>query len=87
MTFVIRSKKIIIEYNGTRWHPHPKHMNEEEWNSWYINDTNADIKYKRDIDKIKTAKNNGYKCLVIWSDSSYDDNMKRIMNFIKENLN
>lgn len=85
--FTIRSKKIIIEYNGSRWHPNPDILSEKEWKNWNVGNVTADEKYKRDIDKLETAYKKGFKCLVIWDYNGYDNNMSKILSFIKENLN
>lgn len=65
--FTIISKKIIIEYNGSKFHS-PPNLNEEEktrWKSLYNN-----ISYNKvlefDNKKIKIAEDNGFKVFIIW---------------------
>jgi len=84
--FTIRSKKIIIEYNNVRWHPHPDMFSEDEWRDWRLFNLTAQEKYDNDSFKIDIAKKLGYKCLIIWNLDSYDDNMKKILEFIGENI-
>ncbi len=82
--FTIRSKKIIIEYNNTRWHPHPDILSEDEWDSWKIHGMLAQDKYDYDCIKNQTARNRGYNVLVIWNTDSFDYNTKIIQEFINE---
>jgi len=83
--FTIRSKKIIIEYNDIRWHPHPLYMSKEEWDKWGIFQyNNAKEKYVYDRKKINTAKKKGFSVLEIWNfEENYID---KCIDFIKENL-
>lgn len=84
--FTIRSKKIIIEYNGIRWHPNPNYMNEDEWNKWRLFGMTAEDKLKRDNKKLEVAKQRGFDCLVIWSCDSYESNMTKILKFMEKHL-
>ena len=84
--FTISSKRIIIEYNNLRWHPHPIKMNVDEWNNWNIHGMNAQNKYDYDRIKIETAINHGFDVLVIWSCDSKEYNFNKIEGFINEHI-
>ncbi len=81
--FVIRSKKIIIEYNGVLFHP----KNE---NSKWVNPFNKNITpkeaYNKQQYKINLAKNKGFSILEIWSDDDQELNINKCLEFIKNNI-
>lgn len=79
--FTIRSKKIIIEYNGILFHP--KNENHEWVNPFDKNITSIQA-YNKQKNKIELAKRNGFSILEIWSDD--DDNYKKALSFIKKNI-
>lgn len=87
--YTILSNKIIIEYHGDRWHPNPNRMSKEDWNKWrcIASGINANEKFKRDELKKKTAIDNGYSFLEIWSNDSYDYNWNKMISFIETNTN
>lgn len=68
--FVIKSKKIIIEYNNTFWHPREK----SEWRGFI----NYEKKYKHEIDKKKYAISSGYSIYYVWN----DDNLIEKINYL-----
>jgi hypothetical protein len=76
--FTIRSKKIIIEYNGTLFHP--KNEN-SDWINPYNKETSK-IAFMRQKNKVDIAKSNGFRVLEIWSDET--GNLEKCINFIKE---
>lgn len=82
--FTILSKKIIIEYNGIKFHPNPNSLSKKDWDNWRCLYSNLDANtcHKKDLLKEKLALDNGFKYIVIWSD---EDN-KNILNRIKEEL-
>ena len=75
----------IIEYNGDYWHCNP-----QIYSSDYIHKTTkltaAEI-WKKDADKINTAKKYGYDVLVVW-ESEYllnkDYVIEKCINFLKD---
>lgn len=78
--FTIRSKRIIIEYNGIFWHP--KNLT-----------TNFTLPHKRfDVSeafnkqnkKISLARDRGFNVLEIWSDE--ENKIEKCLEFIKKNL-
>lgn len=76
--FTIRSKKIIIEYNGVIFHP----KNEKsDWKSVFNPNITAKMVYDKQKYKIDLAKNNGFNVLEIWSDDEH--NLKKCIEFIK----
>ncbi|MFA5396717.1 MAG: hypothetical protein WC346_11990 [Methanogenium sp.] len=84
--FTILSKKLIIEYNGERWHPNPS-MDEEKWKNWKsIGGSMADVQYEKDMKKKRCALDHGFKYLEIWSGDAPDNNWNKINVFLKENL-
>lgn len=75
--FLIKELKLIIEYNGGFWHPRPNMPN---WNN-----TKQNIKkYEKDMRKIKTAEDYGYKVIEIWDKIDDNFNLKKIMEVINE---
>lgn len=86
--FVIRSKKIIIEFNGKAWHPN--------WEKYEINE--AIVKFKNtkinpintinnDIVKLNLAKKHGYDLLTLWEEDGYDINNQKLKIFLnKKNI-
>lgn len=84
--FTIRSKKIIIEYNGSAWHPdfrnnkkilEWKHPITQEGSKKFIDDFNK---------KIKIAEDLGFKVLVIWDTETIEQNVKKCKEFINSIL-
>ena len=56
---LIKSRNLLIEFNGTFWHRDPRVEK-------YRNDPLSPSIWKRDSEKIDSAKNNGYDIKVIW---------------------
>ena len=86
--FTIKELKIIIEYNGSHVHPNKKLMTNEQWNNWKnpYNKDNADISYKKDLHKIKCAKDKGFDVIVIW-DKEVKQNKRKIIDKIFKVIN
>jgi hypothetical protein len=80
--FTIRSKKIIIEYNGVAFHP--KNENSIWQNPFDKNITSKEAYNKQKLKK-EIAIDNGFKLLEIWSDSNVSENIKLCIDFIKIN--
>lgn len=87
--FTINKHKLIIEYNGIKFHPNKNELNEEEWISWKTarGNINADDAYNRQLDKINLAITNGYKVLEIWNNKPKMENIDICIEYIKNNLN
>lgn len=79
--FTIRSKKIIIEYNGVIFHP--KNEN-SKWKNPFDEKITPKEAYNRQKYKIDLAKINGFSILEIWSDE--DSKYEKCINFIKKNI-
>lgn len=74
--FYIESLNLIIEFNGTYWHRDPRFYTDDIFKGMSI--------WERDRLKMETAKNKGFKTLVIWQ---YDwETTKDKEQFIKEKI-
>jgi hypothetical protein len=80
--FTIRSKKIIIEYNGIMFHP--KNENSTWINPFDIRTTNKEAFYKQK-NKLDIAINKGFNVLEIWSDDN--NKFEKCLEFIRKNIN
>ncbi len=82
----IKTKKLIIEFNGCRWHPDYRYIN--KLNKWYHPMTKEGYKKYLKIfeEKIQLAKLNNFKVLVIWDTESIEENYKLCIDFINENI-
>jgi len=78
--FAIESRKIIIEYHGTKFHPKFIY---ENWEQMYSKKCCKEI-FLKDLKKKEFAEKNGYKVLVLWSDESDSINLEKSKNFILE---
>ena len=74
--FVVKSKKIIIEFNGIKFHPKPTD-NKYTWNGIYKGLT-YDVVASKDNRKTCLAESNGWKIYSIWSDE--DDILGKMMD-------
>lgn len=87
--FTIKSKKLIIEYNGDRWYPNYEKCDieylKENWTSIWNNNLNLEKIIEREKIKIQTAVDKGFKILVIWSDNSKEENWNKMYSFLEEN--
>lgn len=66
----------IIEYNGDFWHANPSKFNESficPYNKLTFNQI-----HERDLIKINTAKENGYKVMIVW-ETDYKSNPKKVI--------
>lgn len=79
--FTIKSKKIIIEYNGVAFHAKSE---SQEWFNPFTKETAKEYMKKRKI-KTNTAYENGFKLLEIWSDEEPIINLEICKKFILEN--
>lgn len=92
--FCVPDLKLIIEYNGERYHPNPEKLSKLEWDEWgciILNNKNnfktviqtADEKYKLDQEKKQLAINNYYDYLEIWSSDTQEYNWNKIKQILK----
>jgi very-short-patch-repair endonuclease len=75
--FVINDIKLVIEFNGCKFHPKEGDLN---WTSPYGISYNE--QRNKDIDKLLRAKENGYKIFYIWEDDNYEDKINEFLNLI-----
>lgn len=80
--FTIRSKKIIIEYNGVFFHAN---HDSKEWANPFTNESISENLKKSKIKK-DTALEYGFKLLEIWSDEDPVINLELCKKFIISNL-
>ena len=79
--FTIKSRKIIIEYNGILFHP----KNEKsDWKNPFNPEITSETAFNKQKNKIKIAEQNGFKVLEIWSDGN--NNLDKCIEFIKNNI-
>jgi len=89
--FCLEDEKLIIEFNGWKFHPDKEKLSEEEWNLWRCPEmegspaATADEVWRNDLEKQKLAEEKGYKYLVIWSNDSKEKNAQLIINFFEKN--
>jgi very-short-patch-repair endonuclease len=83
--FVIKSKKIIIEFNGVVFHAKREQLNKNEWFNPFTKE-NAIDNINRTKIKYDVAKNKGFDILEIWSDEDPCVNVELCKKFIKDKL-
>jgi len=83
--FTLKNKKIIIEYNGSYWHPN--------WEKHEINESIKKFKNKivdpikvinKDKEKINIAINNGFEVLILWEEDGFYFNEEKLKNFLNK---
>lgn len=80
--FTIKSKKLIIEYNGVSWHGNDNFKDKFRGENFgYTFEESKEIDKK----KIECAEKDGFKVLVLWSIDSFDCNIKKCLSFIEGN--
>ena len=85
--FFVKSKKIIIEFNGAHVHPREERIEDKEYlNRWKHPWTKEgpEIVLKKDKIKIDLVKGLGYSVYILWSDVSKESNWDIINNMIKK---
>lgn len=83
--FTIPKLKIIIEFNGERWHPRKERMTTEEYDNWVgvgTLDMIAEEKERLDLKKLEIARQNGFNVLEIWSSDTEEHNVNKCLDFI-----
>lgn len=76
--FTIKSKKIIIEYNGVFFHAKPSSIN---WYNPFVTESKEENIEKQELKKL-AAYNKGFKILEIWSDENALNNLELCKKFI-----
>lgn len=85
---IIGYNKIIIEFNGIKWHPRLDKYKMDESSKILIYDKTEERiknKYKYDLQKEKLAVDNGYKYLIVWDDDDPSHNIEKIEKFLNAN--
>jgi len=86
--FVIPKIKVIIEYNGEKFHPNPNVLNEKEWEIWKTPfGVNADNQFLYQKEKLDLAISAHYNILEIWSSTTKEVNLNLCKEFIIQNEN
>lgn len=81
--FVIKSKKILIEYNGNAFHP--KNLKDENYRAHLFKKGKTHLEMiEKDNKKIALAEKHGFNVLVIWDTDSFDKNIELMKEFIDE---
>lgn len=81
--FTIPKLKLIVEYNGVAFHPKSP---TQDWKPAYKSMNTADV-YENDLRKKALAESLGYKIVVVWSDSDFPSEHKRLEDIIREKNN
>lgn len=82
--FTIKSRKIIIEFNGIMFHPKNENF---EWCNPFDKSITTKEAYNRQKYKVNLAKSKGFSLIEIWSDDSQTNNLNKCIEFIKSNIN
>jgi len=87
--FAIPQLKIIVEFNGSKFHPNTNVLTENELKNWksLFSNQNADTVIAKDISKKKIAEHNGYTVITIWDTDDKNQAISKIENLIEERLN
>ncbi len=80
--FTIKSKKIIIEFNGIVFHS--KYENVLSWTHPYNKNISSNESFGNQQKKIDYARYNGFSVMEIWSDD--DNGFEKCLEFIKNNI-
>ena len=86
--FTDTDHKIIIEYNGERFHA--KLPDDKDFCNPFCSDLTAEEQWKLDENKKLCAERYGYKIFYIWNDDYLNDKdgvVEKCVNIIKENCN
>ena len=72
--------KYAIEFNGDRFQPNKEKLSIFEWNNWSNPwGKNADLIYKKDLEKNQAIINKGFILDIIW-ESDYNNNESFYIN-------
>jgi hypothetical protein len=83
--FTIKSKKIIIEFNGITFHAKTEFLEKDEWFNPFTKENAQDNIEKSKI-KYQVAKDRGFEILEIWSDVNHLDNLDLCKKFIIDRI-
>lgn len=85
LTILYNDIKLIVEYNGVKFHPNKEKLTSEEWTNWrcLFTEQTADDKYKMDLSKKELAIQNEFKYLEVWSSETIEENTTKIISFLE----
>jgi very-short-patch-repair endonuclease len=85
--FTIKSLKLIIEFNGVKFHVNESWSKDKKklWKHPFKEIT-YDEMVQNDKFKLKLAESNGFEVLTIWSDTPIEENIKMCEEFINKKL-
>jgi hypothetical protein len=86
--FSIPSLKVIIEYNGSTFHPSLEKLNKKELMAWKcpLTKLNGLDKHKKDMEKNDFARSLGYELLVVWDYEEFESKLKKCIELIKKKI-
>lgn len=87
--YLIDDLNLIIEYNGSIWHPRKENLTEEQFSLYknpFSNKTANEIE-KYDLEKKLLALENGYKIIEVWDFNSIEFNINFCINEIEKIIN
>jgi len=87
--FCVKEAKVILEYDGARWHPTEVQAKELKNELMEITGLTFDQKYKKDQSKLKMATDLGFKVFLVRSDFTEQqklDTINEFINYTKEQL-
>lgn len=77
--FTIPKLNIIIEYNGTFWHPREKH----NWSNSFVD---FDYAKAKDVDRNNLALSRNMDMFIVWSDDDKESVAEKLFNIIQERI-
>lgn len=87
--FTIPALKIIVEFNGSKFHPNTKILTEEQLKNWktLFSKESAETVIAKDLIKRKIAEHHGYTIITVWDTDKIENSINLIENLIEEKLN
>jgi hypothetical protein len=88
--FTVPSLKLIIEFNGYKFHPNPNKLTKEEWDNWRVMTKRgqeiitADQAHEAFQIKKKVARDAGFNIVEIWSNDTIEENWNTIYRVFRE---
>lgn len=87
--FCVKEAKVILEYDGAKWHPTLEQAKELSSELMSITGVSYSQKYKKDKTKLKMATDRGFKVFVVRSDfteQQKSDTIDEFINYTKDQL-
>jgi hypothetical protein len=85
--FTIPELKLIVEFNGSAWHPNTALLSPTQLQEWtgIFTETTADAILAKDYAKKKVAESYGYTVIVIWDTDEVSESINKIEKIIEGN--